>query len=179
MTWVSPLPSIATVHDVYPFAAPAEDLRKRRNEQIPFRTTASHARLIITDSNFSKSEITKHLLVRQEQVRVVHLGVDAQLLSATSRFASTELHVAGGCIAVRAVRRGKRATQRPGDVEAAMHLLPDALRMTTGLVIAGKPGPALAARGRLDSARRQGRQARVLRFERADVNADACDRRSQ
>ncbi len=168
MTWVSPLPSIATVHDVYPFAAPAEDMRKRRNEQIPFRTTASHASVIITDSNFSKSEITRHLLVHPEQVRVVHLGVDAELQSGPKGpLLQGSMLLEGASRYVLFVGESEQRKDL-ATLQAAMHLLPDALRMTTGLVIAGKPGRALAARGRLDSGRHQGRQVRVLRFERAE-----------
>ncbi len=168
MTWVSPLPTVATVHDVYPFAAPAEDLRKRRNEQIPFRTTASHASTIITDSNFSKGEITKHLLVRPEQVRVVHLGVETQLWSGPKGpLLHSQILLEGASRYVLFVGESERRKDL-ATLEAAMRLLPDALRMTTGLVIAGKPGPALAARGRMGFRRHHGKQVRVLRFERAE-----------
>lgn len=168
MMWVSPLPSVATVHDVYPFAAPAEDLRKRRKEQIPFRTTASHANAIITDSNFSKSEITRHLLVRPEQVRVVHLGVETPKLSGLKDpLLQSPLLLEGASRYVLFVGESERRKDL-ATLETAMRQLPDALRMTTGLVIAGKPGPSLAARGRMDSVRHQSKHARVLRFERAE-----------
>jgi glycosyltransferase involved in cell wall biosynthesis len=159
MTWTSPLPSVATVHDVWPFASPAVDLRKRRNEQEPFRTTAARAAAIITDSNFSKKEITTHLDVRPEIVRVVHLGVDSVdgpglrpplLLDGASRYI---LFVG------ESEPRKDLAT-----LQTAMNALPDALRMTTGLVIAGKPGAQLAAAGRIETGKHEGRPTHLLRF---------------
>ncbi|HXW50486.1 MAG TPA: glycosyltransferase family 1 protein [Candidatus Acidoferrales bacterium] len=166
MTWISPIPSVATVHDVWPFAHPAEDLRKRRNEQIPFRTTASRAARIITDSAFSRNEIVKHLDVRPEQVRVVHLGTDAPRADTASAPGQPML-LDGASRYVLFVGESEPRKDL-ATLQSAMRQLPDALRMTTGLVIAGKPGSGLAPRGHLDGARHKGRAARVLRFERVD-----------
>ena len=162
MTWVSPCRNVATVHDVWPFASPAEDLRKRRSEQTPFRTTAVHAKVIITDSQFSKSEIVKYLAISPQHVRVVALGVDPAaadserplLLDGASRYV---LFVG------ESEPRKDLAT-----LQAAMAMLPDALRMTTGLVIAGTPRAKTSPRGRVDSQRHEGKQSIVLRFEPVD-----------
>jgi len=162
MTWISPCRNVATVHDVWPFASPAEDLRRRRSEQTPFRTTAAHAKVIITDSQFSKTEIVKHLAVSPQHIRVVALGVDPVpadsdqplLLDGASRYV---LFVGEN------EPRKDLATLRD-----AMMKLPDALRMTTGFVIAGTPQVSTAARGRVDSQRYEGKQSIVLRFEPVD-----------
>ncbi|MDQ2817963.1 MAG: glycosyltransferase family 4 protein [Candidatus Eremiobacteraeota bacterium] len=79
MTWVAAAPKVATVHDVWPFASPAKNPRVRRNEQVPFMTTAACAKRIITDSQFSKSEIVVHLGADPQAIDVVPLGVDAPL----------------------------------------------------------------------------------------------------
>ena len=162
MTWVSPVRNVATVHDVWPFASPAEDVRKRRSEQTPFRTTAAHAKVIITDSQFSKTEIAKYLAVAPQHIRVVALGVDAVaadfeqplLLDGASRYV---LFVG------ESEPRKDLAT-----LQDAMRRLPDALRMTTGFVIAGTPRTANRPRGRVDAARHQGKPSIVLRFEPVD-----------
>src|ERR1700736_6333536 len=162
MTWVSPCRNVATVHDVWPFASPAEDLRKRRSEQTPFRTTAANAKVIITDSQFSKTEIVKYLAVSPQHVRVVALGVDPipadseqpLLLDGASRYV---LFV------------GENEPRKDlATLQDAMMKLPDALRMTTGFVIAGTPRARALARGRVDSQRYEGKQSTVLRFEPVD-----------
>ncbi len=161
MTWVSPVPSVATVHDVWPFAAPAEDMRRRRSEQTPFRTTAAHAKAIVTDSNFSKREIVKHLSVPPQTLHVVYLGVDPAhaddrplLLDGASRYV---LFV------------GENEPRKDlGTLRQAMTMLPDALRMTTGCVIAGGRALADGARGRIETQRHEGKSATVLRFEPVD-----------
>jgi glycosyltransferase involved in cell wall biosynthesis len=160
MSWISPCLNIATVHDVWPFASPAEDLHVRRSQQSPFQTTAANAHTILTDSQFSKSEIAKHLSVSPQHIRVIPLGVDPPralpgpplLLDGASRFV---LFV------------GENEPRKDlATLLAAMARLPDALRMTTGLVVAGKPSAAVAARGRIDSGRHEGKPTRTLRFER-------------
>jgi glycosyltransferase involved in cell wall biosynthesis len=158
MTWVSPCRNVATVHDVWPFASPAEDLRKRRSQQAPFRTTAAHAKVIITDSQFSKSEIVKYLAVSPQHIRVVALGVDA--VSANSE---QPILLDGASRYVLFV--GENEPRKDlATLQAAMMKLPDALRMTTGLVIAGTPR-ASTSRGRVDVERHAGKQSIVLRFE--------------
>ena len=162
MTWVSPCRNVATVHDVWPFASPAEDLRKRRSEQTPFRTTAAHTKVIITDSQFSKTEIVKYLAVSPQHIRVVALGVDPVpadsgqplLLDGASRYV----------LFVGESEPRKDLTT----LQDAMMKLPDALRMTTGFVIAGAPRATSSTRGRVDYQRYEGKQSTVLRFELVD-----------
>jgi alpha-1,3-rhamnosyl/mannosyltransferase len=158
MTWISPCPNVATVHDVWPFASPSEDLRKRRSEQVPFRATAANASAIITDSAFSKSEIIKHLSVAPQKIHVVPLGVELPL-PAQDR----PLLLDGASRYVLFVGESEPRKDL-STLKAAMSRLPDALRMTTGLVVVGKPGSKATALGRVDATK----QGHVLRFEPLD-----------
>jgi alpha-1,3-rhamnosyl/mannosyltransferase len=159
MTWISSVPSVATVHDVWPFASPAEDRRKRDSQQAPFRTTAAHARTIVTDSQFSKNEIHKYLSVPAQRLHVVPLGVDAP------RVDDSPLLLDGASRYVLFV--GENEPRKDlATLQAALAQLPDALRMTTGCVIAGGPRPSGDPTGRISWTRQEGRHATVLRFAR-------------
>ena len=70
-------PVVLTVHDVSFFAHPEwfafrEGMRRR------FLTawSARRARRVITDSQFSKSEITRHIGIEESRVEVISLGID-------------------------------------------------------------------------------------------------------
>lgn len=69
------VPSVATIHDVTPFAFPPEDVRARRHQQAPFLRSARAAR-VITDSAFSQGEIERYLQVSPECLRVIALSAD-------------------------------------------------------------------------------------------------------
>jgi glycosyltransferase involved in cell wall biosynthesis len=68
-------PSVATIHDVAPFAFPAASWRMRRREQAPFRRSARSTH-ILTPSNFSRDEMVRYLGVEPEKVTVVPLAAD-------------------------------------------------------------------------------------------------------
>jgi O-antigen biosynthesis alpha-1,3-rhamnosyltransferase len=159
MTWISPCVNVATIHDVWPFASPAEDLATRRSQQGPFRTTAANAHTILTDSQFSKGEIAKYLSVLPAHIRVIPLGVDPPNASA-----GPPLLLDGASRFVLFVGENEPRKDLTS-LLAAMARLPDALRMTTGLVIAGKPSAKKATRGRIDPGRHEGKQTYALRFE--------------
>ncbi|GAC1407835.1 MAG: hypothetical protein NVSMB64_15190 [Candidatus Velthaea sp.] len=72
----SPLPAVATLHDVVPFAFPAEDGRRRTAQQEPFVRTAQTARRIICDSAFTASEVRRYLAPAGLSPDVIPLGVD-------------------------------------------------------------------------------------------------------
>ena len=76
-TFVGPgrRPSVATIHDVVPFAFPSPDARTRARRQAPFLRSARSTR-IVTDSAFSRSEIVTYLGVPEERVAVVPLAAD-------------------------------------------------------------------------------------------------------
>lgn len=125
---------VATIHDVWPFVdAPADDPALARHRQEPFLHAASRASRIITDSEFSKTEIVRHLGVGDGRIEVIPLGVEPDLLSATPPRAR--------------ITGAQRFVLFVGEAEArkdlstllkAMGLLPASIRATTGLVVAGK-----------------------------------------
>jgi glycosyltransferase involved in cell wall biosynthesis len=73
-SWIARSPMVATLHDASVFALPQPGPAAHR-EQRPFVTAARHARRIITDSFFSKSELVRHLGLDADRVEVVGLGV--------------------------------------------------------------------------------------------------------
>ncbi|HEY8313786.1 MAG TPA: glycosyltransferase family 1 protein [Candidatus Baltobacteraceae bacterium] len=77
------VPAVATVHDVAPFAFPADDVRRRASEQEPFRRTARTARRILADSLFTKSEIVRYLDVKPERIAHVALAADERYTRGT------------------------------------------------------------------------------------------------
>jgi len=154
MTWVAPVRSVATVHDVWPFASPARDARKRRNEQVPFYTTAQSAAALITDSRFSKSEITRYLNVPADKISVVPLGTD---LPAAIQMQPPLLDGAARYVLFVGEAEERKDVQT---LQRALSQLPEALRTTTGLVMVGKPGTGQRRVGRLSD---DGKL--VLRFE--------------
>ncbi len=68
--------NVVTMHDVAPFAYPAEDPNKRRSQQAPFKISARTADRIIADSHFSKGGIEMHLDVGPERIVVIPLAAD-------------------------------------------------------------------------------------------------------
>jgi glycosyltransferase involved in cell wall biosynthesis len=79
------VPSAVTMHDVTPFAYPAADAWKRKREQAPFLRSTTAAR-ILTDSQFSLEEITKHLGVERERLTVIPLAADARYVPGDAKF---------------------------------------------------------------------------------------------
>jgi len=133
MTWVAPVRAIATVHDVWPFESPSPDDRRRRNEQVPFQTTAREAACILADSNFTKREIVRHLSADERKIRVVHLGTDVPPPFADvdpARFDGARKYV----LFVGEVEGRKNVAP----LTAAMAMLPSGLRSDTALVVAGR-----------------------------------------
>lgn len=68
-------PSVATIHDVTPFAVPPKDGRARKHQQAPFLRSARAAR-VITDSAFSRGEIERYLRVDAQRISVIPLSAD-------------------------------------------------------------------------------------------------------
>lgn len=125
---------VATIHDVWPFVdAPAGDPTLAQHRQEPFLHAAARASRIITDSQFSKGEIVRHLGVGDGRVEVIPLGVDATLLTARP----TPVDIAGAQRYVLFVGEAE-ARKDLATLLRAMGLLPEGLRTTTALVVAGK-----------------------------------------
>lgn len=131
MSWVAGVTSVATLHDASVFTVPPQDEQVREREQRPFRVAAALARRIITDSQFSKAELIRHLPVDAGAIDVIHLGVKDVF------------------IRTRAIPAGRPYVLFVGEPEErkgvatllrAMELLPVRLREQTELVIAGASG---------------------------------------
>ncbi len=132
LTWVPRCPIVATIHDLWPFVSPAADARKRLREQTPYRATAQQARQIITVSEFTKSEVVRYLQVAPERITVIPHGV--------SRFAEPSRLPAQLADIGRFVLFVGEAEERKdlATLCSAMSLMPQKLRHTTALVIAGR-----------------------------------------
>ena len=131
MTWRAPVRAVATVHDIWPFVAPAPSAHVRAREQTQYRVAAERAASIIAVSSFTKRELVAHLNVAAERIVVIPQGVPPPLPVRTPAL------VAGS----------KRYVLFVGEVEprkdvstllAAVRRLPDGMRRDTALVIAGR-----------------------------------------
>lgn len=123
---------VATIHDVWPFVdAPAEDPRIAGSRQRPFLDAAANAQRIITDSQFSKGEIVRHLEVDPERIDVVLLGVDPPNPATKPAYLDPNRRYA--------LFVGE--TEGRKDLSTLLHAmarLPEALRREVSLVIAGR-----------------------------------------
>ena len=144
MTWVPrrKVPTIVTLHDVWPFVSPAPDRRRRSREQSHYLTAAANADRFIAVSRFTAREAASYLHVDPARIDVVPNGVDR-----LDDAADAPAHVDGV----------DRYLLFVGEVEPrkgvdtlidAMSMLPEVLRRTTALVIAGR------SRGRRGAAHR-------------------------
>ncbi len=158
MEWTTQLPVVATVHDVWPFAAPADDRRRREHQQSPFRTTAGSADRIITDSAFSKTEIIRHLHVDADTIEVVPLGVDMPS-AAEKEAAAVRPRLDGADRYLLFVGEVEERKQLP-TVLAAFAYLSNGLQARLGLVIVGKTAPSQRRVGAIERG-----AAPVLRFQ--------------
>lgn len=69
-------PTVLTVHDVSFFARPEWfSFREGTRRRVLTAWSARRARVVITDSQFSKSEIVKHIGLPHSSVRVIPLGI--------------------------------------------------------------------------------------------------------
>ena len=74
----SGVPSVVTFHDAVPFAFPAGDRRRRRNEQGPWLRSARTARAFIANSQFTAREIERDLGIDPAAVSVTPLAVETE-----------------------------------------------------------------------------------------------------
>jgi glycosyltransferase involved in cell wall biosynthesis len=76
VSWLTPTPIVATLHDASLFRRPPENELVREREHRPFLAAAKHARRILTDSEFSKDELIRYLGIDPDRIDVIYLGVD-------------------------------------------------------------------------------------------------------
>jgi glycosyltransferase involved in cell wall biosynthesis len=165
MTWTSPFASVATVHDVWPFVSPADNPQTRRREQAAYFTMAEHTQAIIANSHFTKSEIGKYLPVPQERIHVVHMGVEVANTdgaAALTKRGQNSLVLGDVDRYVLFVGESELRKDLP-TLQAAMGMLPDSVRATTGLVLVGKSRSRVTCGG-IETVANDGREELSLRF---------------
>jgi alpha-1,3-rhamnosyl/mannosyltransferase len=152
MSWIATGLCIATLHDASLFSLPPADAHVREREQRPFRVAAKLARRILTNSEFSKRELVRYLELDPQRVDVVHLGVDERFFIAGKE--RERLAPKAGSPYLLFVGEPEER-KGLGTVFAAMTSLPDALRSSIELVIAGATGeyplPAVPPSIRVDN----------------------------
>jgi glycosyltransferase involved in cell wall biosynthesis len=82
---IRPCPAVATIHDVI-YLACREDLPSRGGRLYYRAMMGAAVKLadrIVTDSEFSKADIVRHLHANPEKVTVVHCGIDASFRPVT------------------------------------------------------------------------------------------------
>lgn len=133
VSWAASLPMVATLHDASLFACPPQDPLVREREQRPFRVAVTQARRIITDSEFSKTELVRYLDINPDMIDVIYLGVSATFARAESP-SDTE-----GLRYLLFVGEPERRKGLPVLLEAIAQL-PAQLRESLELVVAGASG---------------------------------------
>ncbi|HLJ83705.1 MAG TPA: glycosyltransferase family 1 protein [Candidatus Eremiobacteraceae bacterium] len=86
MSWTTDLVSVATLHDASLFELPPSDAAAAKRERAPFLLAAERARRVITDSEYSKAELERHIRLPAANIDVVHLGVDPHLTAKPALF---------------------------------------------------------------------------------------------
>jgi glycosyltransferase involved in cell wall biosynthesis len=134
MTWTSDVRSVVTIHDVWPFVSPAPDARIRAREQSHYLRARHLAARFIAVSHFTKAEAIRHLGLEAQQIDVIAEGVGplTQSQPEPAKIAGAERYV---LFVGEAEERKDVAT-----LMRAMALLPETLRRSTALVIAGRRG---------------------------------------
>lgn len=137
MTWTTSLPSVVTVHDLWPFVSPASDERKRTREQGHYRRAAESANRFIAVSHFTADEMHERLKIDLALIDVIPNGV-ARLTPADIAPA----RLPDGSRYVLFVGEAE-ARKDPATLAGAAALLPESLRTSIVLVLAGKTNYAM------------------------------------
>jgi alpha-1,3-rhamnosyl/mannosyltransferase len=138
MTWMTTLPSVVTVHDLWPFVSPARDERKRRREQGHYLRAADSATRFIAVSQFTADEMVDRLKIDRTRIDVIPHGV--------ARLTPTDVAPArlpGGARFVLFVGEAE-ARKDIATLAGAAALLPQTLRSSVVFVVAGKKHHAIA-----------------------------------
>ena len=132
MTWTTTLPSVVTVHDLWPFVSPAGDERKRSREQSHYLLAVESASRFIAVSQFTADEMVERLKIDRARIDVIPHGV---------------ARLTPGDVAPARLPGGDRYVLFVGEAEArkdiatlagAAALLPQSLRSSIVFVVAGK-----------------------------------------
>ena len=137
LSWTARKPKVAVLHDASLFELELPPA-KRKQELIPFRRAVTEGARIVTDSEFSRRELSRHLNLQPENVDVVPLGVD--LPQTTADGAKPQLPFTAPYLLF-----VSEFEQRKGiDIllDAVSQLAPD-VRSAIGLVLAGEARSAM------------------------------------
>jgi glycosyltransferase involved in cell wall biosynthesis len=132
MTWTAPVKSVVTIHDVWPFVSPALDSRTRTREQTQYLTAAKTANRFIAVSQHTANEAVAYLGIGPDRIDVVPNGVEllAKAAAQPARLPGIERYV---------LFVGEAEPRKDvGTLVSAMSRLPEAVRRSTALVLAGK-----------------------------------------
>ena len=76
---------VTTIHDVYHLSDNASiSYLKKKYAEILFKNAISKSNVVFTVSEFSKSEILKHIKVNSQKIQIVYCGVDKSLFESTN-----------------------------------------------------------------------------------------------
>jgi alpha-1,3-rhamnosyl/mannosyltransferase len=136
MMWTTSTRSVVTIHDLWPFVSPSEDLQKRAREQGQYRTAARRADRFIAVSGNTAREAVSFLGIDPDRIDVVPHGVEplTDAPPVPAKFDDVDRFV---LFVGQAEPRKDLAT-----LIAAAARLPEALRRTTALVLAGRDAAA-------------------------------------
>jgi alpha-1,3-rhamnosyl/mannosyltransferase len=136
MTWTTSVRSAVTIHDLWPFVSPSGDLPRRAREQQHYLTAAARADRFIAVSRNTAREAVSFLGIDPSRIDIVPHGVERLTASkpVPAKFADVDRYV---LFVGEAEPRKDIATL----IDAASRL-PEALRRTTALVLAGRDGAA-------------------------------------
>jgi glycosyltransferase involved in cell wall biosynthesis len=132
MTWTAPVKSVVTIHDVWPFVSPAVDSRTRTREQAQYLTAAKTANRFIAVSQHTATEAVTYLRIEPDRIDVVPNGVEflAKTVAQPARLPGIERYV---------LFVGEAEPRKDiGTLVTAMSHLPESVRRSTALVLAGK-----------------------------------------
>ena len=132
MTWTTPLRSVVTLHDMWPFVSPALDARRRAREQRHYLEAAQRADRFIAVSSFTANEASTYLSIDPARIDVVAHGVDyvAAQGPRPARISGAEHYV---------LFVGENEPRKDlATLLGAAALLPERLARTTAVVVAGR-----------------------------------------
>ena len=75
------VPAVVTFHDAVPFRFPADDPRKRRNEQGPWLRSAATASAFLANSQFTVAEVERFLGIDAARQTVTYLAVERDVFA--------------------------------------------------------------------------------------------------
>ncbi|HET9342727.1 MAG TPA: glycosyltransferase family 1 protein [Candidatus Eremiobacteraceae bacterium] len=138
MTWTTTLPSVVTVHDLWPFVSPADEQRKRDREQSHYLRAVESATRFIAVSRFTADEMVERLKIDRARIDVIPHGVARLTIDdvAPARLPSGDRYVL--FVGETEARKDVATLAR------AAALLPQSLRSSIVFVVAGKKQRTMA-----------------------------------